>query len=203
MIARPIDANDVTNSVRSWYETAGWWAFALSILVFLLWLVSAIAISKKAGFSGWWGVLYILVLPLSPILFALFAILRWPVLKERNEALGVLREHAIPLPSHERAAIKEEERKRAAEEEARRNMERAMREREKAEAERARMAARGAAAPAAIPSSIVEDVPSSPPAVASPPPPPTPAAGTEVPKAPGSSAAAPPPPPPPPPPSPN
>lgn len=148
MLTNTVDANDVVDTAREWYLSTGAVAFIVTGLVVLLGLVSSIAIAKKAGYSGWWGTLFFLVPVLGPILFVLFALLKWPAIKERDEALGLLRERDIPLPSHERALLKEEERKRAIEEQARRNMEKAQRAREKAEAERARLAgAGGAAAP--------------------------------------------------------
>lgn len=148
MLTNTVDANDVVDTAREWYLSTGAVAFIVTGLVVLLGLVSSIAIAKKAGYSGWWGTLFFLVPVLGPILFVLFALLKWPAIKERDEALGLLRERDIPLPSHERALLKEEERKRAIEEQARRNMEKAQRAREKAEAERVRLAgAGGAAAP--------------------------------------------------------
>lgn len=146
MLTNTVDANDVVDTAREWYLSTGAVAFIVTGLVVLLGLVSSIAIAKKAGYSGWWGTLFFLVPVLGPILFVLFALLKWPAIKERDEALGLLRERDIPLPSHERALLKEEERKRAIEEQARRNMEKAQRAREKAEAERVRLAGAGGAA---------------------------------------------------------
>lgn len=132
---------NATETALSWIETAGAWALVLGILYFLLWLVAAIAIAKKAGYSGWWGALFILVPFISWVLFGLFAILKWPVTKQRDEAQGVVRGNDLTLPSEERAAIKEAERKQAIEDQARRNMEKAQAERIKAEEAKARFVA--------------------------------------------------------------
>lgn len=145
-------AENLSETATDWYESAGIWALVLTALFFLLWLVAAIAISKKAGYSGWWGALFVLVPFLSWILFGLFAILKWPVAKQRDEARGVLKENSLSLPSDERAAIKEAERKQAIEEQARRNMEKAQADRIKAEEAKARFVAGSpAAARAATP----------------------------------------------------
>lgn len=134
-------AENLSETASDWYQTAGVWALVLTVLFFLLWLVAAIAIAKKAGFSGWWGALFILVPFISWILFGLFAILKWPVTKQRDEARGVVRGNDLTLPSEEKAAIKEAERKQAIEDQARRNMEKAQAERIKAEEAKARFAA--------------------------------------------------------------
>jgi hypothetical protein len=139
-------AENISDSVTKWYESAGIWALLLTGLFFLLWLVASIAIAKKAGYSGWWGALFVLVPFLSWILFALFALLKWPVAKQRDEARGVLKEHSLSLPSDERAAVKEAERKQAIEEQARRNMEKAQADRIKAEEAKARFVAGSPAA---------------------------------------------------------
>lgn len=141
--------DDLADNAREWYETAGMWALLIAVLFFALYLFVCIAIAKKAGYSGWWGALFVLVPLVSGLLLILLAVLKWPVLKERDEALGVLKENDLVLPRHERAAIKDEERKRAEEDEARRRMEKAQAERQKAEDERARLSAKTQTAPAA------------------------------------------------------
>ena len=152
-------AENLTETASDWYQTAGVWALVLTVLFFLLWLVAAIAIAKKAGFSGWWGALFILVPFISWILFGLFAILKWPVTKQRDEARGVVRSNDLTLPSEERAAIKEAERKQAIEDQARRNMEKAQAERIKAEEAKARFAASSQALKTAAPAADAKAAP--------------------------------------------
>jgi hypothetical protein len=153
----PIDSNEVGNRVADFLQTAGQVALIVAAVTFVLMLLVGIAIAKKAGYSGWWGALAVLVPPLGVVLILLFALVKWPALKERDEALGVLDAHALTLPSHERAAIKEAERKKQIEDEARRRMEKAQAEREKAEADRERFrAAQAANAPAAAAAASAE-----------------------------------------------
>lgn len=154
----PIDSNEVGDRVAEFLQTAGQIALITTAALFVLGLIIGIVVAKKAGYSGWWGALAVLVPPLGVILTLLFAFLKWPALKERDEALGILRTNELTLPSHERAAIKEAERKQHVEEEARRRMEKAQAEREKAEADRqkfhtaqAAKATEPAGAPAAPP----------------------------------------------------
>lgn len=132
----PIDSNEVGNRVADFLETAGQVALITTAGVFVVSLILAIVIAKKAGYSGWWGFLAALVPPLGFLLALLFAFLKWPALKQRDEALGILKANDLTLPSQERAAIKDAERKQQVEDEARRRMEKAQADRVKAEADR-------------------------------------------------------------------
>ncbi len=132
----PIDSNEVGNRVADFLQTTGQIALITMAAVFVVTLILAIVIAKKAGYSGWWGALAVLVPPLGVILALLFVFLKWPALKQRDEALGILKANDLTLPSDERAAIKDAERKQQIEDEARRRMERAQADREKAEADR-------------------------------------------------------------------
>jgi len=167
----PIDSTEVGNRVADFLQTAGQIALITTAAIFVLSLFMAIAISKKAGFSGWWGALAVLVPPLGVLLVLLFAFLKWPALKQRDEALGILKANDLTLPSEERAAIKEAERKQQIEDEARRRMEKAQADRVKAEADRekfreaqardaaTRVASANAAAIAAAPETKPADAP--------------------------------------------
>jgi hypothetical protein len=132
----PIDSNEVGNRIADFLQTAGQIALFTTIALFVVYLILAIVIAKKAGYSGWWGALAVLVPPLGVLLVLLFALLKWPALKQRDEARGILKANDLTLPSEERAAIKEAERKQQIEDEARRRMEKAQADREKAEADR-------------------------------------------------------------------
>lgn len=132
----PIDSNEVGNRVADFLQTAGQITLITLASMFVLYLVLAIVIAKKAGYSGWWGALAVLVPPLGVLLVLLFAFLKWPALKQRDEALGILKANDLTLPSQERAAIKEAERRQQVEDEARRRMEKAQADRVKAEADR-------------------------------------------------------------------
>ena len=131
-----IDTDEATRTLSEWLDQAGTVAIIAVVAVFVLTVVIGVAIAKKAGYSGWWGAFATLVPVIGWLLLLLFALLKWPALRERDEALTVLRERGIPLPSHERAALKEEERMREREAQARRDMERAQAQRAKAEADR-------------------------------------------------------------------
>ncbi len=147
----PIDSNEVGNRVADFLQSAGQIALIVTGAMFVLTLIIGIVVAKKAGYSGWWGALAVLVPPIGVILALLFAFLKWPALKERDEALGILSTNGLTLPSHERAAIKEAERKQHVEEEARRRMEKAQEDRRKAEADRERFRASQAAKVAGTP----------------------------------------------------
>ena len=137
-VLAPEDSEEVGTRVSDFLETAGWTALIVTAAVFVLTLIFTIVIAKKAGYSGWWGALAVLVPGLGFILFLLFAMLKWPSLKERDEAIGVIDANDLMLPSRERAAVKEAERRKQLEADARARMEQARADREKAEAESAR-----------------------------------------------------------------
>ncbi len=161
-VLAPEDSEEVGTRISDFLETAGLTALIVIAAVFVLTLIFTIVIAKKAGYSGWWGALAVLVPGLGFLLFLLFAMLKWPSLKERDEAIGVIDANDLMLPSRERAAVKEAERRKQVEAEARTRMEQARADREKAESESARYrraqaadeagaAAAVASAPAAAP----------------------------------------------------
>ena len=137
----PIDPDKAGKSLADYLNNFGQITFFALIGLAIISLIVAIVVAKKAGYSGWWGAIAVLFPPAGLVLVLLLAMLKWPALKERDEALGVLASHELLLPSHERKAIKEAERKRAIEDAARKRMEKAQAEREKADADRARFAA--------------------------------------------------------------
>jgi hypothetical protein len=137
----PIDPDKAGKSVADFLHSYGQVTFFALITLAIVGLVVAIVIAKKAGYSGWWGAIAVLFPPAGLVLVLLLALFKWPALKERDEALGVLAAHDLMLPSHERKAIKDADRKRAIEDAARKRMEKAQAEREKADAERERFAA--------------------------------------------------------------
>ena len=94
--------SDINDTIYSW--GVGFWVVVIGLS--LLVLVASIAIAKKAGYSGWWGALFALVWPISWLLFGLFAVFKWPILKERDEALRVLKENNLVTPSQLRHAEK-------------------------------------------------------------------------------------------------
>lgn len=161
--AQQLDPSEVWADAVDALRTAGLVALITVAVVFLVILITGVAISKKAGYSGWWGAIAVLVPPLGLILVLLFAVAKWPALKERDEALGVLESHQLTLASHERRAIKELERKQKVEDAARKRMEKAQLERERVEAERQRFAAgAGAGAVSSPAATSTPDSPSSP-----------------------------------------
>lgn len=137
----PIDPDKAGKSLADYLHTFGQITFFSLVGLAVLSLVVAIVVAKKAGYSGWWGAIAVLFPPVGLVLVLLLAMLKWPALKERDEALGILASNELTLPSHERKAIKEAERKLAIEDAARKRMEKAQADREKADAERARFAA--------------------------------------------------------------
>jgi len=137
----PVDPDKAGKSLSDFLNSYGQVTFFALIALAIVSLVVAIVVAKKAGYSGWWGAIAVLFPPAGLVLVLLLAMFKWPALKERDEALGVLASHELTLPSHERKAIKEAERKRAIEDAARKRMEKAQADREKADAERERFAA--------------------------------------------------------------
>lgn len=136
-----IDPDKAGKSLADFLNSYGQVTFFALIALAIVSLVVAIVVAKKAGYSGWWGAIAVLLPPVGLVLVLLLALFKWPALKERDEALGVLASHEMTLPSHERKAIKEAERKRVIEDDARKRMEKAQAEREKADADRERFAA--------------------------------------------------------------
>jgi hypothetical protein len=137
----PVDPDKAGKSLADYLNSYGQVTFFALIALAIISLVVAIVVAKKAGYSGWWGAIAVLFPPAGLVLVLLLAMFKWPALKERDEALGVLASHEMTLPSHERKAIKEAERKRVIEDAARKRMEKAQADREKADAERERFAA--------------------------------------------------------------
>ncbi|NYI42790.1 YrzE family protein [Demequina lutea] len=150
----PIDPDKAGKALTDYLNSYGQITYFSLIALAILSLIVAIVVAKKAGYSGWWGAIAVLVPPVGLILVVLIAILKWPALKERDEALGILDQNQLTLPSHERRAIKEAERKRAIEDAARKRMEKAQADREKADAQREKFAAgeakRAATAPVPV-----------------------------------------------------
>ncbi|PKQ27279.1 MAG: hypothetical protein CVT64_02280 [Actinobacteria bacterium HGW-Actinobacteria-4] len=119
-------------------------------------LIIAIVVARKAGYSGWWGAVVVLVPVIGTLVFIILALLKWPALKQRDEAMRVLKDHGIPLPSQQRLAEREAEARAKLEADAQRRAEQARMDREKAERTRDEMRAQNqpaavAAAPAAAP----------------------------------------------------
>jgi len=137
----PIDPDEAGKTVTDYLQDFGQITFFSLIAVAVLTFVIAIVVAKKAGYSGWWGAIAVLVPPLGIILVLLFTMLKWPALKQRDEALGILDQNHLTLPSQERLAIKEAERKRSIEDAARKRMEKAQADREKADVQREKFAA--------------------------------------------------------------
>lgn len=140
-----IDPEAAGENFTDFLESAGLITFWSAIAFWVVLLIAMIAVVKKAGYSGWWAVLGVLLPPLGVVLLLAFALVKWPALKERDEAVKVVTDNNLILPSHEQRAIREAERARQMEEEARRRMERAQADREKADAEHARIQAAQAA----------------------------------------------------------
>lgn len=160
MITRSTEGvTDVTTDIA---DTIIGWGMASAIVALLLVALAfaaSIAIAKKAGYSGWWGAIFVLAWPIAWLFLAIFAILKWPALKERDEALAVLRENNLTIPRHDRKAVREERRAREAEAQAQRDVEKAQAARVKAEAERAKLEARAATPKSGV--AAAEQVPAS------------------------------------------
>lgn len=140
-----IDPEAAGEGVTDFLESAGLIAVWSAAAVWLLVLLLAVVVVHKAGFSAWWAVLGVLLPPLGLLLLIVFALAKWPVHRERDEALSLIKENDLILPSHAARAQRDAERARQYEEEARLRMERAQADRAKADAEHARIQAAQAA----------------------------------------------------------
>jgi hypothetical protein len=139
-----------TNAITEAGDTIlgwGFWTVIVAVLLIALAFVASIAVAKKAGYSGWWGAIFVLAWPFAWFFIAIFAVLKWPVVKERDEALAVLRENNLTIPRHDRRAVREQKKVLAAETEAQRNVEKAQAARVKAESERSKFESQAAASP--------------------------------------------------------
>jgi hypothetical protein len=139
-----IDVSSFTDALRD----AGIAALIIFGSILLLSLIIGIVVARKAGYSGWWGAVVVLVPFIGPIVFVILALLKWPALKQRDEALRVLKDHGIPLPSQQRLAEREAENRAKLEADAQRRAEQARLDREKAERTRDEMRAQNQ--PAAV-----------------------------------------------------
>jgi hypothetical protein len=152
-----MDANDYLTDTADQIAAWGVGSLIVAILLVVLAFAASIAIAKKAGYSGWWGAIFVLAWPIGWLFLAIFAVLKWPVVKERNEALAVLRENNLTIPRHDRRAVREQKKVLAAEAEAQRNVEKAQAARVKAEAERSKFEAQAAATPKKSPKALSAD----------------------------------------------
>lgn len=170
MFSSSYDLSDIdTEGIWDAIVDAGTVALIVMGGIFLFSLILGIVVAKKAGYSGWWGAIVVLVPVIGTLVFVILALLKWPALKERDEALRVLRDHGIPLPSQQRLAEREAENRAKLEADAQRRAEIARAEREKAERTRDAMraqnqpaaaaAAPAAAAPAPAPADKPADAP--------------------------------------------
>jgi len=73
------------------------WITLLSALFMIILLISAVLVARKAGYSHWLGVIAVLVPVIGPLLFLVFAIVKWPALDQRDRALALLEEKGIEL----------------------------------------------------------------------------------------------------------
>ena len=81
----------------------GWITVGLVVYV-VVGLLSAVLISRKAGYSHWLGVIAVAVPLLGPLLVLVFAFLKWPALKQRDAALALLAKNGLSIESPKRAA---------------------------------------------------------------------------------------------------
>ena len=74
----------------------GWITLTVAVYTVIA-LVAAILIARKAGYSHWLGVIAVAV-PLAGLVFILiFAFVKWPALKQRDEALALLKKNGLSL----------------------------------------------------------------------------------------------------------
>ncbi len=66
------------------------WIALVGALSIVLSLIAAIIVARKAGYSHWLGIIAVLVPGAGPLMFLFFALAKWPVVKQRDEAIALL-----------------------------------------------------------------------------------------------------------------
>lgn len=99
-------ATDTTDNLTPGEVFTAWlgWITLAVVVYAVIALVAAILIARKAGYSHWLGVIAVAV-PLAGLVFILiFAFVRWPALKQRDEALALLKKNGLSLEAPKPAA---------------------------------------------------------------------------------------------------
>ena len=100
----------VVEASKTWTDYLGDWILWINIAIAVYWLigfVTAVIVTRKAGYSGWLGVLIIGVPFVGPFIM-LVALLKWPLERERDRAVDALEKAGGSLePAHAKDEIEE------------------------------------------------------------------------------------------------
>jgi hypothetical protein len=99
-------AADTTDNL-TWDEvfTAWFGWIALAVVVYaVIALVAAILVARKAGYSHWLGVIAVTVPIAGAVFILIFAFVKWPALKQRDEALALLKKNGLSIEAPKPAA---------------------------------------------------------------------------------------------------
>jgi len=87
-------ATDAAETGTDWSRII--WITALVSLAVLV--VSAGIITRKAGYSYWLGLLAVVIPIFAPLIALWLALVKWPALKERDEAFKMLEKAGYTVP---------------------------------------------------------------------------------------------------------
>lgn len=97
---------------RSVGEIINDWLLWINVAILVYWLVAmatAVVATKKAGYSGWLGVLVVAVPFVGPLIALVLAVLKWPLERERDRAVDALEKAGGSLePQHAKGEIEAE-----------------------------------------------------------------------------------------------
>lgn len=99
-------ATDTTDDLTPGEVFTAWlgWITLGFILYAVIALVAAVLIARKAGYSHWLGVIAVAVPFVGPVFILIFAFVKWPALKQRDDALALLKKNGLSLPTPKPAA---------------------------------------------------------------------------------------------------
>lgn len=92
-------ATDTTGNITPSQVLNAWlgWIALATIAYYVIALVAAILVARKAGYSHWLGVIAVAVPVVGLVFVLLFAFVKWPALKERDAALALLKKNGLSL----------------------------------------------------------------------------------------------------------
>lgn len=100
-----------TEAAKSWTDYVNDWILWINIAIAVYWLigfVTAVVVTRKAGYSGWLGVLIVGVPFVGPFIMLVLALLKWPLERDRDRAVEALGKAGGSLePQHAKGEVEE------------------------------------------------------------------------------------------------
>jgi hypothetical protein len=99
-------ATDTTDDLTLGEVFTAWLGWiTLSVVIYaVVALLAAILIARKAGYSHWLGVIAVMVPIAGAVFILIFAFVKWPALKQRDEALALLKKNGLSIEAPKPAA---------------------------------------------------------------------------------------------------